>query len=30
MMNDDLTFMHANAAVERKAEFLDTLKNGRY
>ena len=30
MMTDDLTFMHANAAVETKAEFLDALKTGRY
>jgi ketosteroid isomerase-like protein len=30
MMIDDLTFMHANAAVETKAEFLNALKSGRY
>ena len=30
MMTDDLTFTHANAAVETKAEFLDALKTGRY
>jgi Domain of unknown function (DUF4440) len=30
MMISDFTFMHANAAVERKAEFLDALKIGRY
>ena len=30
MMTDDLTFMHANAAVETKAELLDALKTGRY
>ena len=26
MMTDDLTFTHANAVVETKAEFLDALK----
>ena len=30
MMTDDLTFTHANAVVETKAEFLDALKTGRY
>ena len=30
MMTDDLTFMHANAPLETKAEFLDALKTGRY
>ena len=29
MMTDDLTFTHANAVVETKAEFLDALKTGR-
>lgn len=30
MMTDDLTFMHPNAAVETKAQFLDAVKTGRY
>jgi ketosteroid isomerase-like protein len=30
MMTDDLTFTHANAVVETKAEFLDALKIRRY
>jgi ketosteroid isomerase-like protein len=30
MMTDDLTYTHANAVVESKAEFLDALRTGRY
>jgi ketosteroid isomerase-like protein len=29
MMTDDLTFTHANAVVETKAQFVDALKSGR-
>lgn len=29
LMTDDLTFTHANAVVETKAEFVDALKSGR-
>jgi ketosteroid isomerase-like protein len=30
MMTDDLTFTHANAVVETKAEFVGALRTGRY
>ena len=30
MMTDDLTFMHPNAAVDTKAQFLNAVKTGRY
>lgn len=30
MMTDDLTFMHPNAVVETKTEFLDAVRTKRY